>query len=530
MVKRVALLLSVLFLLPLVIASPGLDIIGNNMSGVIELNPPSQTDGPGGNETYFNTKYWRLDGTNAPPTANWNMSGYGFLGINKLIDYSTKFDDVSYLNAVNLYSLGIGNSFLTSPTGGMAIYGYVLGASNIIAKSSGSAEALRPTFIVGSGNTINDSSLSAGIGIIGYTNTQNRTSNMMGAQSIFLGSFDTGLSINQTASKFVRYRPTYEGVQFVLVNETNSSSGGGFNANQQVNTTSNVTFNLVNITRNLNVGNVSNTSNVMTIRGQKGSNSNKTLVIQNETGGEMAIFASNGKVCLSQSGAPCNPNALTLQVQRNDNADGLLVYVASDTAANGAQFQFRKSRGNINSSTNPQAAVLKGDTAFSINVLPYDGALFQTAAQIQAKIDDDNNTKKVPTGLFFNTAGQGSVVTTKLYLSSRFDNYFNGTLTVQNNLTQINTPTYTIIGTGDTDTAGVFNSLLINGTVFDACTGTTCPSGNPTWTSAFAIDYNGTYYSGTTAGLTRTITVQNTTLTTCTIAYTGGLYTGGTCR
>lgn len=319
-----------------------------------------------------------------------------------------------------------------------------------------------------------------------------------------------------------------------LTNQSNCNftgiSGGGFNANQQVNTTSNVTFNFVNITRNLNVGNVSNTSNVMTVRGQKANNQNKTLVIQNETGGDMAIFASNGKLCLSPSGAQCNTNALTLQVQRNDNPDGLLVYVSSDTAANGAQFQFRKSRGNINSSSNPQAAVLQGDTVFSINVLPYDGAVFQTAAQIQAKIDAPNDTNKVPTGLYFNTAGQGSVATTKLYISSHFDNYFNGTLTTQNNITQINTPTTNIIGAGDTDVAGVFNSLLINGTTFDACSAGGCTSGNPEWTSAFAINASGTYFSGTTAGLTRTMTVQNTTLTTCTIAFTGGLYTGGTCR
>ena len=50
--------------------------------GVASINLGTGTGGGGSLQcTDCNTHFWRLDGTNAPPAANWNMGGYGFANL-----------------------------------------------------------------------------------------------------------------------------------------------------------------------------------------------------------------------------------------------------------------------------------------------------------------------------------------------------------------------------------------------------------------------------------------------------------------
>lgn len=64
--------------------SAELQIFGESVDGVIDLVPESSSscgtcssgNSTGVNESYGNTLWWRLDGTNAPPTADWDMGGF----------------------------------------------------------------------------------------------------------------------------------------------------------------------------------------------------------------------------------------------------------------------------------------------------------------------------------------------------------------------------------------------------------------------------------------------------------------------
>lgn len=81
-------ILPILFILGLIVVAQASEIkvLGTNeVNRTINLVTPSSPSGGGGNssfnETTGNSLWWRLDGTNAPPTADWNMGGKGFKNV-----------------------------------------------------------------------------------------------------------------------------------------------------------------------------------------------------------------------------------------------------------------------------------------------------------------------------------------------------------------------------------------------------------------------------------------------------------------
>lgn len=116
-------LLLIFLLVP--IASATLSITSNPIEhGIIELATTGETTGGGGgnsswNETLGNLLYWRLDGTNAPPTAFWDMNTQGFYNLSYMsfinsnpttsIDFfgvAAATSYIHYMNFLNMFVIG----------------------------------------------------------------------------------------------------------------------------------------------------------------------------------------------------------------------------------------------------------------------------------------------------------------------------------------------------------------------------------------------------------------------------------------
>lgn len=113
-----------LFVYLLVIAS--LCFVASASAGMFEAETPPC--GPtlvnmSFNETFANQMYWRLDGTNDPPTSDWEMGGYGFRQLSYLVGQTNLFGQrnnitFDYTSGKTDYYSVNGHRFHTSTTDG----------------------------------------------------------------------------------------------------------------------------------------------------------------------------------------------------------------------------------------------------------------------------------------------------------------------------------------------------------------------------------------------------------------------------
>src|SRR3972149_6561415 len=80
---RINIIIVLLFFISLTFTSGKLDILGEDIERIINLKTPEQVlfSNSTFNQTLADILYWRLDGTSAPPTANWNMGDFGFVNL-----------------------------------------------------------------------------------------------------------------------------------------------------------------------------------------------------------------------------------------------------------------------------------------------------------------------------------------------------------------------------------------------------------------------------------------------------------------
>lgn len=81
MVKKAAIIILILIAIPFALAE--IEIIGDDVARVINLEadePDATISNVSWNESLANSLFWRLDGTNAPPTADWSMGGFNING------------------------------------------------------------------------------------------------------------------------------------------------------------------------------------------------------------------------------------------------------------------------------------------------------------------------------------------------------------------------------------------------------------------------------------------------------------------
>lgn len=83
-----------MLLIPFVSASVTIDTLPENPLGVV-IKPEDILTGGGNfsfNQTLGDRTYWRLDGTNAPPSADWNMGGFGFQNVGDVVMGTNKIN------------------------------------------------------------------------------------------------------------------------------------------------------------------------------------------------------------------------------------------------------------------------------------------------------------------------------------------------------------------------------------------------------------------------------------------------------
>lgn len=153
--KRFIFFIAIGLIFLTIYASADLSINGlNNTNSVINLLPPSS---PGGNSTFNQTfsdqHYWRLDGTNAPPTKGWKMGGQSITQVNGLSLYG-----LSQLNWTNT------DVFMTADLTGNGDLWRVRGWDSLdLLSNTGDAFISRVEGFIGHGIWIHDT---AGVSIL----------------------------------------------------------------------------------------------------------------------------------------------------------------------------------------------------------------------------------------------------------------------------------------------------------------------------------------------------------------------------
>lgn len=238
-VGRARLILLLLFLPIFISSALAIDLpVGIPILQLQNVSGGSGSGSSGIPSNILNLTYWKLDGTNAPPTADWNMGGFGFRGvgntyfrmteifnftIDSLIANSTTITSNANTLGRYLYSSGINNIFDSKVSGFGSQGESVIGTINVINGSGDIIAVSNPILVFGNNNKVGNQTLANNIVVVGnnVNDTYDDDANtQVRRRGTFIGRLNNLLHFNDTAVTFQGVPPTYYGNKFCMSNGT----------------------------------------------------------------------------------------------------------------------------------------------------------------------------------------------------------------------------------------------------------------------------------------------------------------------